>query len=553
VIARTNEAETSMAETSTAETSMPKASQVMGEDVADSERVIFLSPNPQDTRTARKVFAEVDVEMASCDCLQDVVAQAREGTGALVIAAERLVVAEVDDLATYLRSQPVWSDLPVLVVTRAGKSGAAARGLSDVANITLLDRPVRFRTLVSSVNAALRDRRRQYELRRSIANRDRFLAMLGHELRNPLAAIIMGLEQVRAGATEVPLEMLRRQSNNLERIVDDLLDVSRISRGVISFDMNRVDLAIIARQAAKAFEDVAVSHDLELRIDVPDDEPLWVDGDSVRLEQCLGNLLSNAVRYTPEGGCIDVSARCRDDQAIVAVRDTGIGIPDEMIEHIFGLFAQAHSDVSRREGGLGLGLSLVQSIVEEHGGEVRTRSEGADKGSVFEVSLPVCDPPRSSSPDRMEPDRLETDSFEPDRSSPDRSSPDHSDDETSPPEPKLELLLVEDVADVRAPLRDMLRLRGYAVDEAACGLDAVSCAEAGDYDAILLDIGLPDIDGFEVARRIRADGYEGGIVALTGYGGSEDREEARRAGMDLLLTKPVDLAELEDALPSNTP
>jgi two-component system, sensor histidine kinase len=511
---------------------------MMTEGNLESQRILFVPQNPHDARTAREVFAAANLELQPLENVAEAIDEIEAGAGALFIAAEQLDGPDFGRLVTWLQSQPAWSDLPVIVATGAGRLPERARYLSKLANATLIERPIHLEPLVSTVRAALRDRRRQYDMRRSIANRDSFLAMLGHELRNPLAAIILGLQQLEIDpGSDDALGIIRRQSSNLERIVDDLLEVSRISRGVISFDKERVDVVEIVRVTADAYEHIAADEGLELTVTLPD-EPLWVDGDAVRLEQALGNLLSNAVRYTPAGGSIQVSAERDDGAVVVYVRDSGMGIPAQMTDNIFEIFAQAHGDFSRREGGLGLGLSLVNSIIEKHDGQVVAQSEGEGKGSLFSVRLPAAD------------DKL----GDQDVSSTASSSPEHADEPIEGPseftdERPLHLLVVEDVDDVRRPLCQMLRLRGYRVDEAASGGAALEVACSDAHDVILLDIGLPDIDGYEVARRIRRLGRSLPIIALTGYGRKQDREQAEEAGIDALLTKPVRLDELEEILP----
>ncbi|MFW5966108.1 MAG: response regulator [Persicimonas sp.] len=518
---------------------MTRNEQMLVEQAKESQRVLFLPQNPHDAPTAREVFATADIELCPCANLAELVEAYDEGVGCLLLADEMLEHPDIGRLVGRLEEQPSWSDIPVLVVTRAERLSTPGQHLAAVANATLIERPVRIKSLVSTVRAALRDRRRQYDLRRSITNRDQFLAMLGHELRNPLAAIVLAVEQLRLEDIESPaIEIVRRQSANLERIVDDLLEVSRISRGVISFEKERVDLADIARKTVDAFTPIAAEQDLEMVASLPD-EPVWVEGDTVRLEQVMGNLLSNAVRYTPAGGRIEAAVRRDEDKAIASVRDTGIGIAPAEIGGIFDLFAQATGESGRDEGGLGLGLSLAHSIVKQHDGKLDAHSEGKGKGSEFRVVLPTA--AAAEERDARQPD--EDDDRDDDPA--DGRRPD--DHDVSLPR----LLVVENADDVREPFCEMLRRRGYAVDEAASGAAAIEAVDKSRYDAILLDIGLPDIDGYEVARRIRADHDTIPMLALTGYGRREDHQRAERAGFDGLLTKPVRLDEIEAALPDS--
>ncbi|QDG53714.1 hybrid sensor histidine kinase/response regulator [Persicimonas caeni] len=514
---------------------MDMPSTMMTDEQEESLRVLFLPENPHDVTTAEKIFGDADIDLAPCSSLTEVLCKLDQGAGVILATEEQLLDEELDRLVERLEAQPAWSDLPLLVITRSGKPYPVSQRLAEAGNVSFIERPIHFKPLVSIVRAALRDRQRQYAIRRSLANRDRFLAMLGHELRNPLAAIIFGVDQLETDADGSAREIIRRQSANLERIVDDLLDVSRISRGALSFDKERVDLAQLTRETVSAFENIAADEGVEMTLEVEDDAPHWVYGDAVRLEQMFGNLLKNAVRYTPEHGRVDVSVSREADEVVVRVTDNGIGIPEEMLQNIFELFSQAHVDFSRREGGLGLGLSLAHSIVESHGGDIVARSDGKGEGSVFEVRLPAEETTASQGPEGG------SEAHEPER--PDDQAP--SKDERAE---GLRLLVVEDVDDVREPFCEMLRLRGYEADEAATGQAGIDAAHEHSYDVVLLDIGLPDLDGFEVAQTMRADGYEGLLVALTGYSSEEDRQRADAAGFDTLLTKPVSFHKLEEAI-----
>lgn len=509
--------------------------QMLTEAASESERILFLPHNPHDVATARRIFSEAGIEVEACESLAGVVGRARRGVGVVLLAEERLEADDPGELMEFLEAQPGWSDLPVLVVTGASRPVGPVRELFEVANVTLLRRPMHIEPLVSSVKAALRDRRRQYDIRRTIANRDRFLAMLGHELRNPLSAIMLGLEQTEMSEDLSALEMLKRQSANLKRIVDDLLEVSRISRGAMAFDCEPVRFVEVVGQSVDAFEGIADQEGIDIHYSGPQAPPrqLWVEGDTVRLEQVLGNLLSNAVRYTPDGGSVEVRLERDGDQVVCTVLDSGMGIPADKLDKIFELFAQAHADFSRREGGLGLGLSLAHSIAESHGGTIEARSAGEGEGSEFSLRLPALARPV-------------------DADGPvERSAHADAAGQATDAAGAARLLVVEDVDDVREPFCDMLRLRGYEVAEAARGAEAIDQVEHASFDAIVLDIGLPDIDGFEVARRIRAEHPDVPLIALTGYGRDQDRTQARQSGFDILLTKPAKIDDLEAVLPKD--
>ena len=362
------------------------------------------------------------------------------------------------------------------------------------------------------------------------ANRakDEFLAMLGHELRNPLGAIsnaIHLLEDVRAGGGRAAhaCDVIGRQTSHLGRLVDDLLDVGRVMTGKILLDRQPIDLAEVTRRTVATFTSAGkiVHHRVTLET-----TPLWVNADAVRIEQILGNLLTNALKYTPADGTIHVSVTAEDRQAVLRVEDTGIGIAANLLPHIFDLFVQGERGLDRAQGGLGIGLTLVQRLVGLHGGSVEASSGGAGCGSRFTIRLPAIPPPPARVDER-------------------RHVPHAGEGSTS-----RRILIVEDNQDSREMLHYVLTSAGHEVHEAADGPEGVDAALRLQPDVALVDVGLPHLDGYEVARRIRAQsGFASMIlIALTGYGQAEDRERALEAGFDLHLVKPVNPVSLLDVL-----
>jgi PAS domain S-box-containing protein len=355
------------------------------------------------------------------------------------------------------------------------------------------------------------------------ANRakDEFLAMLGHELRNPLGAIsnavhvLMRVEsQERHGVAA--REVIDRQVRRLSRLVDDLLDVSRAMSGKIVLERQTLDLADVVRRVLATFADRTQGYALLVEI-----QSVWVAGDVVRLEQLITNLLENALKYTPRGGEIQASVRQEGGTAVFSVRDTGVGIPADLIHRIFDLFVQGDHSLDRTEGGLGIGLTLVRRIAELHSGSVEAASEGIGRGSRFTVRLPAATPPRESGGAAA----------------------------AAPVRTGRRVLVVEDNDDSRQMLVHLIRLLGHEVYEAADGLSAVDAVLRLEPDIALVDVGLPALDGYEVARRIRrASGQYVHLVALTGYGRPEDRERALAAGYDAHLVKPVDPVRLASVL-----
>lgn len=398
-----------------------------------------------------------------------------------------------------------------------------------------------FTTIGAEIGQQIEQQRADDELRHNSEAKDQFLAMLGHELRNPLSALRTALELLRlqpapasagAGAERV-LEIMDRQLHHLTRLVDDLLDVSHMMRGHIELRRAPVDLAAIV---AGTVESVARPSGSEhvVSVTVPPD-PVLVDGDAVRLEQVVTNLLSNALRYTPGGGHVAVAVAREGDRAILRVRDDGIGIPPEMLGRIFDLFTQASRRTDRPSEGLGLGLTLVRRAVEMHGGAVRAASEGPGRGSEFTVELPLLAPGASASAEAV------------------------SGSASAPSEagaPRLRILVVDDNLDAAETLALLLRAEGQEIEVAHDGPQALRVAREGAFDLVLLDIGLPGgMDGYEVARRMRAQlASPPVLVALTGYGHEEDRRRAEEAGFERHLVKPVEpsllrrtIAELSDS------
>jgi signal transduction histidine kinase/ActR/RegA family two-component response regulator len=373
------------------------------------------------------------------------------------------------------------------------------------------------------------DNARFYEAERTAraeaeaANRakDEFLAMLGHELRNPIGAISNSIRVLAGGGiadeqAEALFAIVGRQTSTLSRLVDDLLDVSRLTSGKIVLKREAVNLAEIAERCVALFRAAGrVSHHA-ITLEA---EAAWVDGDATRLEQVVGNLLENAVKYTAVGGRIAVRVLAEDERVVLRMADTGRGIDAEMIPRIFDVFTQGQQSLDRAQGGLGIGLALVKRLVELHGGEVSAASEGPGRGSEFIVRLP-----RGHEETRRE--------------------------RVAAPILPRRILVVEDHADAREALRLLLKKEGHVVEVAASGPEGVEKALALRPEVAIVDIGLPGLNGYEVAKRIRS--AEGGkdihLVALTGYGQQEDRRRAREAEFDAHLVKPLDPAELRRIL-----
>jgi PAS domain S-box-containing protein len=366
--------------------------------------------------------------------------------------------------------------------------------------------------------------RKQMEqaLRDSDRRKDEFLAMLAHELRNPLAPIRHATELIARTAPPDPraqlaIGMVRRQVTQLTRLVDDLLDVSRITQGRIELKTETVDLAQVVDQALESVAGLLRERRHEV-VRTAATEPLHIEGDRARLVQCLVNLLANAAKYTDPGGRIEIETRAEGDSALVIVADNGVGIPPTLLPRIFDLFVQSERTLDRAQGGLGIGLSLVKRLVDMHAGTISATSAGVGRGSRFELRLPRCAASCAAAPAS----------------------------EAQREQARRRVLIVDDNVDAADSLAMVLKLEGHSVEQAYEAGEALRIAAAFVPEIVLLDIGLPEVDGFEIARRLRAIValQDVKLVALTGYGQSEDRARTRAAGFDLHLVKPVDFAAL---------
>lgn len=488
----------------------------------DTELVGVLAPLGRDAPLTVELLQANGLEARVLASADELAASLADGLGAAVITEEAL--RDFEKLSAALIAQPPWSDFPLVLLSNHGIEGARpVKKLSALGNVTVLDRPVHLRTLVSAVTAALRSRRRQYEARRAIVERDQFLAMLGHELRNPLGAIVFATEGMRGqlapGSSPRLVDTVQRQAKHLTRLVDDLLEVSRVTSGRIRLDLRALDVRALLERTLATLAPWVHSQKMHLKLDAPD-EPVRVMADEVRLEQVFSNVLTNALKYTPAGGSIWVSVRAVKGQAVVKIRDDGIGLEPPMKERIFELFAQADTAIDRSRGGLGLGLTLVRSLVELHGGTVTAESEGLNKGTELTLTLPltqVSELPRAA--------------------------------QTNEEVPSMRLVVVEDNADIRETLKDLLEMDGHHVETAGDGTTGLALITRVRPELAFVDLGLPGLDGFQVAEQVREQlGTEVWLVALSGYGQPEDRERAFKAGFDAHLTKPLDAQGLTTAL-----
>ncbi len=371
-----------------------------------------------------------------------------------------------------------------------------------------------------------RERWATEQLREENKRKDEFLAVLAHELRNPLAPVVTGVELIKMYDIDHPqLEKTRasmeQQLSHLNHLVDDLLDISRISSGKIVLREDTVNLFDVVYQAVENCRCELEDKQHELNLELGDD-PAYVHGDAVRLTQVVGNLISNSARYTPEHGAITVACQQKDGHVSLSVEDNGMGIEQPMLQQVFGQFVQGDG----HNPGLGLGLALVKMLVELHDGQVEARSEGKNQGSTFIVTLPTIPAPRNNDEQTQ--------------------STEHS----SQPGESLRIALVEDDAGVRTVISELLKLWGHEVIIAVNGAEGIEVIKAEQPDVAIVDVGMPDMTGYDVAKAVRKQGGHDAVkmICMTGYGQPEDVEKAMAAGFDTHLTKPATASQLTDAL-----
>jgi len=374
-------------------------------------------------------------------------------------------------------------------------------------------------------------RRQAFELGNANRAKDEFLAILGHELRNPLAPILLSAELLgrRLGDQEPPeLAIIKRQAQHVLRLVDDLLDVARLTRGNLTLVRSLVETSSIVARAIEMASPLIEIRRHRLEVDVPG-TGLWISGDESRLAQVIANLLTNAARYTDEGGLIRLVARSSKDEVVVVVSDNGCGISPELLPRVFSMFVQAAQAREDSRSGLGLGLAIAKSITEMHGGSVSVTSDGPGRGSTFTVRLPLAieeAPPVEAARSPEAPARTE---------------------------PGLRILVVDDNVAAAESLAEVLELLGNEVRVAHDGVEALRLARESAPDLALLDIGLPVIDGYELAQRLRAEHPSVRLVAVSGYGQDADRAAALEAGFSRHLVKPVSLQEIESVVTATSP
>ncbi len=494
-------------------------------------KVVIFAPTGKDARLIEQVLERAGIGNLACANASEVLTQIYQGVGAVMLVDETLNESILKPLTHFLRHQPAWSDLPILVLSRGARDAVFMNIYQQLGNVTILERPLPSYSLVSSVKTALRARIRQYAMRDIDMRKDEFLAMLAHELRNPLAPVsaasdLLKLPNLHRDKIIQTSEIISRQVRHMTGLIDDLLDASRVSRGLISLDSQVVSALTIVDNCVEQVRPLIDKRRQQLTLQCST-ESAFILGDQKRLVQILSNVLNNASKYTPERGKIILSMEVNETDLVFTISDNGIGIPAEIIDHIFEMFIQAHQTPDRTQGGLGIGLALVKNLIELHHGNITAYSDGLGLGSRFEMTLPRFFNLEeiSSTPLLVHEKSLR----------------------------ELRLLIVDDNVDAATTLGVFLQLSGYqvhVVHSAEAALEVVAGADK--FDAFLLDIGLPNMDGKMLAKRLRAIPLtaEAMLIAITGYGQASDRIETSEAGFDYHLVKPVEMEQLLNSLSS---
>jgi signal transduction histidine kinase len=530
------------------------------------ERVLLLAPTGRDAHMIAKVLGDAGVEAEACGDIDDFCRKMSDGAGAAFITEEALDATALQCLVEALGGQPPWSDFPLVVLTSGGGDAppnlTLLKTLADNGNVTLIERPTRVITLVSALHAALRARRRQYEVREHLltqqrteeeralllaeaeaANRtkDEFLATMSHELRTPMTAILGWAQLLRSNTLGEEdfvraLEIVERNAQAQNKLIEDLLDISRIITGKLRLDVRGVDLAAVVGAVVEALRPTAEAKAIRLQA-MLDPQASPVSGDADRLQQVVWNLLSNAIKFTPKGGRVQVRLERVNSHVEIIVSDSGKGISAEFLPHVFDRFRQADSTSTRKHGGMGLGLSIVRQLVELHGGTVSVESGGVGQGATFIVQLPLMvvrrEPEANARPLQ-------------------RRHPTAGGNALSfdcPPSLKgLRVLVVDDEPDTRRLLRTVLEQCGSEVTTAGSAAEAFAAFTESKPDVLISDIGMPEEDGYELIGKLRATevGHDARIpaIALTAYARVEDRIRALNAGFQVHVPKPIEPVEL---------
>ena len=513
------------------------------------ETILILAPAGRDGELAARFISDASLAANVCSSMEELCDEMVNGAGLVFLTREALTQDALECAAQAIATQPAWSDIPIIVLTSGGGGespidSAALMAFGNAANVTLIERPVRVMTLLTSIAAALRARRRQYQVRDLLesehealeaaekANRlkDEFLATVSHELRNPLN-VVLGYSEILLRTPQIGnspslrqmTEALKRNAQSQSQLINDLLDLSRLQMGKISLNRETVWLSALIENAVETVRTEADEKNITIVIN-ESNEALFVEGDPLRLQQVTWNLLNNAVKFTPAGGRVNISLTTEGESAVLVIQDSGQGIQPDFLPHVFEMFRQGDATTVRRKSGLGIGLALVRSLVELHGGSVAADSKGTDQGASFTIRLPL----RQQT--ELEP-LSQTEILQGRLAG-------------------MKVLIIDDSEDTIAMLKTLLEIDGANVTSAQTGAEALLIAAAANFDVILSDISMPEMDGFEFLRRLRQipGKTEVPVLALTGFGQAEDVARADAAGFASHLTTPLEVESLTDIL-----
>jgi signal transduction histidine kinase/ActR/RegA family two-component response regulator len=499
----------------------------------EEERVLIVAPAGRDAMLLHDALERTGTVALACADVDELIREMQDGVGIVVLTEEALDDRTVAQLRRVHADQPPWSDLPLVLLVSdrpPPQARAALSAAETLGNVTMLDRPVSMIEFLTAIRAGLRTRRRQYEIRGYLAElkansraKDQFLAMLGHELRNPLSAVrnavaTASMDEARRGRA---LAIAERQLQQLGLLIDDLLDVARVTLGRIKLKKDEIVLNEVVERAIESVRPATERRSHTLHVELAA-EPIRLDADAGRVEQIVCNLLVNAAKYTDPGGTIHVRTARATSDAEIRVRDNGIGIAPNVLARVFELFTQGERALDRAEGGLGVGLTIARNLAQLHGGDIEAHSDGLGHGSEFVVRLPALAAAAAPTPPA---ETIHAAGAGPRR-----------------------VLIVDDNLDVAESLSMILEILGHHVRAAHDGPEALATARANRPDVMLIDIGLPGMNGYDVARAVREEAALGGVVlvALTGYGTDEDRARSFAAGFDYHLVKPVNVEALRD-------
>ena len=502
----------------------------------DSELVLVLAPTENDSTVAAQVLLDSQVHALPCQDVQELCCEMEKGCAVIVIAEEALATQNISPLNAILKSQDTWSDVPVILLTAAG-APKISESFSASGNIAILERPFSKLTLVRAVDVALRARKKQYQVKELLhqqkmaaQKRDDFFATLSHELRTPLNVILGWIEIFKSGdltaeARAEALSVLERNASVQKALIDDLLDISRIITGKLYFQAEPVSMKKLLDSVRKSFLPRAIEKNLRFEISLPADDCM-VLADEQRMSQVLTNLLTNAIKFTPEGGFVRIGLTLEKKQIVVRIKDSGQGIEESFLPFVFDRLKQEDMSTTRSHGGLGLGLAITSHIVELHQGQIEAKSEGRGRGAEFILRIPSL---KSNAEVKINSQQLPLPSVSLDG---------------------VRILVVDDSLDILQLINLWLRKANAQVQLASSAAEALKEIPRFKPDIVLSDIGMPTMDGYELIKRIKT--LPGGnvikAVALTAYAKDEERTRAIEAGFQMHISKPISRDQLISAV-----